>query len=122
MEHIFRQILQQHAGSVKRSTALQPLLYFAAIVGALLIGASQTDAPEWVMHSLVGLLAGVAVVGGYGFLYFMKRNPDALRSEKFTLTKLAIERGLIGDKTIGNILAGEDVRLLRSAPDDEATK
>ena len=122
MVQILQQILEQHAGSMTRSTVLQPVLYFAAIVGAVLVGASQAGIPEWIIYTLAALFVGIAVIFGCGFLYFMKRNPDALRSEKFNITKLAIERGVIGDKTMGNILTSEDVRTLPSAPDDEVAK
>ena len=101
---------------------LQPVLYFAAIVGAVLVGASQAGTPEWIIYTLVALFVGIAGIFGCGFLYFMKRNPDALRSEKFNITKLAIERGVIGDKTLGTILTSEDARTLPSAPDDEVAK
>lgn len=35
------------------------------------------------------------------YVYFMRTNPDALRSEQFSLSKLAIEKGLIGDTLSG---------------------
>ncbi len=35
------------------------------------------------------------------YLYFMFKDPDALRSENYSLEKLAIQRGLAGDSTSG---------------------
>ena len=40
------------------------------------------------------------------FVYFALTQPDAIRSERYTLTKYALERGLHGDNIIG-ILAPE---------------
>ncbi|HTL73204.1 MAG TPA: hypothetical protein VL863_07860, partial [bacterium] len=31
------------------------------------------------------------------YIFLLKREPDALRSESFALSKMAIERGLVGD-------------------------
>ena len=113
MVQIIQQILEQHAGSVSRSTVLQPILYFAAIVGAVLVGASQAGAPDWITYTLLGLFVGVAGIFGRAYLYFMKRNSDALRSEKFNITKLAIERAacktLIDSERRKNTQASNDV-------------
>lgn len=35
------------------------------------------------------------------YIYFMFKNPDALRSETFTLRKMAIEKSLHGDDLTG---------------------
>jgi hypothetical protein len=35
------------------------------------------------------------------YMYFAVKNPDALRSEKYTLSKMAIEKNLIGDDKVG---------------------
>ena len=42
------------------------------------------------------------------YCYFMVKSPDALRSEKFTLSKLAIERSVIGDNLTGFIDPGNN--------------
>jgi hypothetical protein len=42
------------------------------------------------------------------YIYFAFRHPDALRSEKFTLSKIALEKNLIGDSRVG-LLEIEDM-------------
>lgn len=37
------------------------------------------------------------------YIYFMRRDPDALRSESYSLQKLAIEKGIFGDNLVGMI-------------------
>jgi hypothetical protein len=54
---------------------------------------------------LIGVLSGCLVLLVLGFLgayaYFALNNPDALRTERYTLTKLAIEQHLRGDDLAG---------------------
>ena len=84
-----------------RSTALQPLHW---VLGMLLTSISITagvDAPSWLLSVLsiaFGVVLGV-FIGAYIFLLI--KHPDALRSESYTLSKMAIERGLIGDSLSG---------------------
>ena len=47
------------------------------------------------------------------YVYYALKNPDALRSERFTLSKMAIEKNLIGDDKAG---------LLEIAEFEETTK
>ena len=49
---------------------------------------------------LVMLIIEILVIFGV-YIYFAITNPDCLRSETFTLNKLALEKGLIGDDTFG---------------------
>jgi hypothetical protein len=61
----------------------------------------KEDAPRWLLIALVSGLAAclVALLGGY--FYFAFTNPDYLRSERFTLRKLEIGKGLLGDSESG---------------------
>ncbi len=55
----------------------------------------------------------------WAYLFFAKRNPDALRSERFLTHKMAIERGVLGDKLSGVIAAdvvGALPRAIEEAP------
>ncbi len=45
------------------------------------------------------------------YIFFMIRSPDALRSEKFTLSKLAIEHSAKGDNLSGLIEPGNAKQL-----------
>lgn len=99
---IFKYLLQHANADGSRSTAMNPLIWLvAAVLAALLTAANLEVQPTWI----VPLLAGLTVVGVLAFLcaYFilLNKNPDALRSERFTLSKMAIESGLIGDSSKG---------------------
>ena len=42
---------------------------------------------------------------GFGYVFFMFKDSDALRSERYSLSKMAIEKGLIGDDIKGLLSA-----------------
>ena len=70
------------------------------------------NGPAWV---LVVLMLGFAVLIGvflWAFVFYSYRSPDYLRSEKYTLTKLAIEHSQKGDNLAGLI----DVSLQEPQP------
>jgi hypothetical protein len=75
-------------------------------IGLLLAGLTaclMNKSPEWVTATVLGmivldLLAFVGVA-----IYFSIKSPDNLRSERHSISKLAIDRGLIGDNVRGLI-------------------
>ena len=102
MTDLFRSILQQATSHGARSTALNPLAWALAIVLSSLAFISRVTAlPAWVLI-LLGSCAGVLVVAfliAYFILLF--KDPDALRSERFTLSKMALEKSVTGDSLVG---------------------
>ncbi len=46
------------------------------------------------------------------YFYFMVNDPDALRSESFKLSKMALEKGKMGDSIVGLV----DVNALSNEP------
>ncbi len=84
-----------------RSTALQPLQWVLTPLIAATIAGPLVGAPVW----LEGLFAGLTVIGviffGVCYVFFMRKDPDALRSERYTLSKMLIERGKLGDSLTG---------------------
>lgn len=52
----------------------------------------------------LGILIAITVcIYLISFVYFALKDPDALRSERFTLEKMAINKGIVGDDTTGII-------------------
>lgn len=96
-----RAFLSQASSTGSRSTALQPLVWLIAILISGLLYAATRAVPEWVLIALA-IFLGIAIflyMTTYG--YFALKNVDALRSEKYTLSKMAIEKNLIGDNRVG---------------------
>ncbi len=84
-----------------RSSVLNPLQWTLAI---LLLGLgilALSRAPAWIITGgAVGFFVSLAfLLFSYGF--FMRKNPDALRSEWYSLNKIALEKGLVGDNLQG---------------------
>jgi hypothetical protein len=71
------------------------------VLSALLVAARSPSVPTWVLLLLgtaVGVIAGAFLIA-YFVLLFVDR--DALRSERFTLSKMAIEKSITGDSLMG---------------------
>jgi hypothetical protein len=98
---LVRSFLEQASGRWSRSTALQPLGWLLGIVLSVLLFSLATNPPAYVIYILL-TFAGIILLTYIGaYLYFMIRLPDALRSEKYTLSKMAIERSVTGDNLAG---------------------
>jgi membrane protein implicated in regulation of membrane protease activity len=93
--------LSQALSSGSRSTVLKPLGWLVALTMAGSIGAFASVAPFW--FSLILALFLFASIALYiaSYCYFAVRDPDSLRSEHFSIQKLAIQKGFIGDDRAG---------------------
>ncbi|MDE0087611.1 MAG: hypothetical protein OXU23_17950 [Candidatus Poribacteria bacterium] len=84
-----------------KSTALQSLHW---VIGMLLTSIpimAWVDAPSWILIAISSAFGLVLVTFIGAYIFLLIKNPDALRSESYTLSKMAIERGLIGDSLSG---------------------
>ena len=93
--------MEQATASGSRSTALQPLAWLAGILTTGLVFSPSWGAPAWVSVSLAIMLGCSVTLFLASYVYYAVKNPDALRSERFTLSKMAIEKNLIGDDRAG---------------------
>jgi hypothetical protein len=97
--------LQEKLGASMRyeakSSVLGPLQWMIGIVGTLTVGSKYVDLDD--VYTIVG--AALTVVGVVLFLglymYCFCYDRDALRSDKYGLSKMAIERGMLGDSKQG---------------------
>jgi hypothetical protein len=94
-------LLQQANIGQSRSSVLNPLQWTLVIlvfgVGVCLL----FNAPLWLVILFAIMLALVLILLLVAYVYFARVNPDSLRSEHFSLSKLAIEKGLVGDSLAG---------------------
>jgi hypothetical protein len=100
---LIRSFLQQASAQGSRSTALNPLGWAMTIIFSAMIGAGVAHMPTWVLVML-GVFESFAVAA-YLIAYFflLVKDRDALRSERFQLSKMAIERSIAGDNLAGFI-------------------
>lgn len=113
---LFRSFLQRATAQGSRSTALNPLGWALGIIlSAMLLAGRISNRPTWLLP-LLGVCAGgvvVAYIVAYFILLFIDR--DALRSERFTLSKMALEKSVTGDSLKGfTALDLDDQKVLSS--------
>ena len=98
---LMRSLFQQASAHGSRSTALNPIAWAFATVLSALIGSILVHGPSWVTAVLAVFAATLLVVFIFAYLYLMVKDRDALRSERFTLSKMAIEKSVMGDSLRG---------------------
>lgn len=84
-----------------RSTALHALQWVIGMVLVAMTLMHFAGAPFWLLVTLILILGVFLLVFLGAYIYLLIRNPDALRSEQFTLSKIALEKGLVGDSVHG---------------------
>jgi len=77
--------------------------------------AAARHSPVWFLITLSSFCGAVILVVLIAYLYLMVKNPDALRSERFTLSKMALERSVTGDTLAGFREMGLDEQPLLTA-------
>jgi hypothetical protein len=84
-----------------KSSALAPLHWTIGLLVVAVCSLSKTGAPTWCVVGAMIFLGVAVAVDLFAFCYLLFNDRDALRSERFSLQKLRIERGLIGDNRVG---------------------
>lgn len=88
-------------GRATRSTVLGPLLFMICALSAGTGGLAAIHAPGWLLGVVSGLLVLVVVLAAGFFAHFALKSPDLLRSEKYAIRKMEIEKAAIGDNLMG---------------------
>ena len=98
-----RELLSHSDASGAKSTILKPLTWFLAlIIGGILL-LLKFSSPIWLTIMLAIIFCLGVAVFFFVYIYCLIKDRDSLRSEKFSIQKLAIEKGIIGDDIIGII-------------------
>lgn len=110
--------------SSRRSDILKPLVWPFGLCLSATVSLAVFEGPLWTTI-LTAVVAGIiAALYIAGYVYFAIKQPDALRSESYTLRKMAIERGLVGDSATGltgaPLTTGANAGLLPSNRGDDA--
>jgi len=94
---------EQMNATLSRSDVLKPIAWLIGILATATLALTFSKAPEWLLICVaICMLFAVALyVGAYVFCLIKDR--DALRSEKYSLQKMAIEHGILGDNMTGII-------------------
>lgn len=92
---------EQMNATLSRSDVLKPLAWLIGILATATVMALAASAPEWMLVILIWSLVGSIGLYAFSYIFCLFMDRDALRSEKYSLHKLAIEHGLLGDSTTG---------------------
>jgi hypothetical protein len=105
----FFAVLLRSAASGSRTSALAPLHWLLGLVLAAFIASLTFNAPTWARVLFATLSTAIVVLDAAAYVYLLLNDRDALRSERFTIEKMRIEHGLIGDSLIGvaNVSQGQ---------------
>jgi hypothetical protein len=107
--------LVKHAQSGRRSSALQPLNVVLVTLGLASLGTIWLKGPNWLSIAFASGAGIIVALYCFGFLYLLFKDRDALRSEKFVLSKMAIRKGLVGDSVSG-LINSDDAPQLPALP------
>lgn len=99
--NLIRELLSRSTADGSRTNALNHLQWMIAAFLAALLAAGHYNLPMQLIWLFAFILLVLVVCYLGSHFFFMVKNPDALRSEKFTIQKMAIERGLVGDSLFG---------------------
>lgn len=94
---------QTHKESASRSDVLKALIWPIGILLAAVISLSAVHAPDWAVVVAFCFLAVFTAIYAFAYVFCLLKNPDYLRSEQYSLNKMALEQGLYGDSSIGLI-------------------
>jgi predicted membrane channel-forming protein YqfA (hemolysin III family) len=97
----FMQLFERSVANGSRSTVMTPLAWMIGILLAALVALIPVSAPSWIIQWVTGLFVVSAVIYIAGFVYFGLTNPELLRTERFSLSKMAIEKSVRGDSLLG---------------------
>ena len=89
--------------TLSRSDALRPLAWLIAILTTTATLLAYVSAPQWLLIVTACLLIAAITLYFIAFGFCLIKDRDALRSENYSLHKMAIEHGLIGDSITGVI-------------------
>lgn len=103
----FASFLHRAMESGSRSTVLKPLGWLIVICASSSIASFRFSAPVWMGTTFGALGAFSIILYLVAYVYFGLTDKDALRSEKYSIQKLAIQKGFIGDDMSGYIPLSE---------------
>ncbi len=98
----FFRTLFQHALAQSRSSAINPLQWALFILVVATVGLTlEPRTPPWLLVSAACAAGADLLLLFVAYVFFMVTAPDALRSEKFSLAKTAMEKRYLGDNLTG---------------------
>ena len=92
-----------------RTTVLKPLAWLIALLVGATIGAFSTPTPNWIGVAFAILVIALTLLYTLAYGYCLFTDKDALRSETYSIQKLAIEKGYVGDNIMGSLMPTQPI-------------
>lgn len=101
--HILTALREQMQANLSRSDVLRALFWPMSALMTATLGLVVAKADFWLLLMFASLLVANIVLYGASFVFCLLKDRDALRSERYSIQKLAIEHGVYGDSRTGLI-------------------
>jgi hypothetical protein len=106
---IIRAFLEQATAKGTRATVLKPLSWMMAILISATLSAFWLKTPYWLGVTFAMFTGLTMLLYLFTYIYCLFKDKDALRSETYSIQKLAMEKGFFGDDIIGRLKPAEPV-------------
>jgi hypothetical protein len=107
MPFSFAALLQHAAAQGSRSTVLRPLGWLLGICVTAAVACVEVKAPSWLI-TLFGVSSAVTVLLYLvAYIFCLIKDRDALRTERYSIQKLAMEKGYATGDSITGLLRHE---------------
>jgi hypothetical protein len=92
---------EQMNATLSRSDVLKPLAWLIGILATMTVFALFAKSPAWILVMFTIFLGLAIILYGGAYIFCLLKDRDALRSERYSLHKMAIEQGFLGDNVTG---------------------
>ncbi|WP_460095891.1 hypothetical protein [Pseudomonas sp. S3_C01] len=99
--NLIKMFLEQATAKGARSTVLKPLYMMMAVCIAGVFASFHFAFPVWISYIFAFFIVLTMSLYLFSYVYCLYKQPDALRSETYSIQKLAIQRGFVGDDKTG---------------------
>lgn len=100
---LVKAFLEQASASGTKANVLKPMNWMILTLIAAVIAMFKIGVPIWISILIITFMVISIIIFLFAFLYCLFKDRDALRSEKYSIQKMAIEKGFVGDNIYGRI-------------------
>lgn len=106
-----KELFERSDASGSRSTILKPLTWFLSLIIGGFVLLIKLNAPNWTVILFAIVVCISVFIFFFAYVYCLFKDRDALRSEKYSIQKMAIEKGIIGDNITGIINESKMIKI-----------
>jgi lipopolysaccharide export LptBFGC system permease protein LptF len=106
-EQFIKELFSKAVVEGSKSTVLKPLGGVLGALFGLVALSAYLRFSLWLLILFVILTCISFILFLWAFVYCLIKSPESLRSEKYSIQKMAIEKGIIGDNITGQLSNNE---------------